>query len=115
MFILFILGLVLGGLVVIFSLQNTESISVAFLGWQIESSLASILLLTLCAGLMVALLFTLPKNISNYFKYKKLLSENKNLKKEIEAQKEKVVFAKVSNPTKEDLEKIEKGAIDDSL
>ena len=111
MFIFFILGLILGGVAVVFALQNIEVITVIFFGWQVVGSLSLILLLTMLVGVLVTLLILLPKSIGDYFKYKKLKKENTELSEELRKQKELTVFAKITPPTPKNISDIEYGAI----
>ena len=111
MIIFFILGLVLGGMAVVFALQNIDVITVVLFGWQLTGSLSLILLLSILAGILIALLIVLPRSIGDYFRYKKLQKENANLTEELKKQKELTVFAKTTSPTPEHIAKIEEGAI----
>jgi uncharacterized integral membrane protein len=111
MIILFILGLVLGGVAVVFALQNIADITVIFFGWQLSGSLSLILLLTMLAGILITLLIILPNSISSYFKYKRLQKENSRLTEELRKQKELTLFAKTTSPSPETITKIEDGAI----
>jgi len=111
MIILFILGLALGAVSVVFALQNVAIITVTFFSWQLTGSLALILMLALLAGFMAAVLLLVPESISKYFKYRNLKKENEHLAEELRKQKELTVFAKNVPPTKDDIEKIENGAI----
>lgn len=112
MIILFVVGLLLGVVSVIFALQNIAVITVTFFSWQLTGSLALILLLALTTGLLIAILILLPEFIKNYFKYKNLEKENKKLEEELRKQKELTVFAKNTPPTKEEISKIEHGEVD---
>jgi uncharacterized integral membrane protein len=111
MLIFFILGLILGGVAVVFALQNIADITVVFLGWQLSGSMSLILLLTLLTGVLVTLLILLPKSIGDYFKYKRLQRENARLTEELRKQKELTLFAKTTSPSPETITKIEDGAI----
>ncbi len=112
MIIFFVLGIVLGGVAVIFALQNIAVISVSFFTWQIEGSLAVILLTTVLVGIVATLLVLLPESISGYFKYKRLERENTKLAEELRRQKELTMFAKTTAPTPEVIARIENGAIE---
>jgi len=112
MIILFIVGLLLGVVSVIFALQNIEVVTVSFFSWNLTGSLALILLLAITSGILIAILFLLPESISNYLKYKKLKKENKDLTEELKKQKERTIFAKNTLPTEEEISKIEHGAVD---
>ncbi len=60
-----ILGILLGIVAVLFVLQNTSMITVVFASWQLEGSLALILILTLITGVVVTLLLLLPSFIED--------------------------------------------------
>ena len=112
MIILFVFGLLLGAMAVVFALQNVVIITVTFFSWQITGSLALILLLTITTGVFIAILLLLPEFISNHFKYKNLKKDNERLEEELRKQKELTVFAKNTPPTEEEISKIEQGAVD---
>jgi uncharacterized integral membrane protein len=109
MIILFILGLVLGAVSVVFALQNVAVITVTFFSWQLTGSLALILLLALTSGFLIALLLLLPEFVGNFFKFKSLKKENEALAEDLRKQKELTVFAKNTPPTKEEIANIEHG------
>jgi len=111
MIILFILGLLLGGVAVIFALQNITPITVAFFQWEITGSLALVLMVAIFAGVLVTLLLLLPGSIVNYFRNRKLIKEVERLAEELRKQKTLTAFAKNTPPTPEIIEGIEKGAI----
>lgn len=115
MIILFIVGLLLGAAAVIFALQNVAVITVTFFSWQLTGSLSLILLLTITSGILITIFLLLPEFINNYFRYKNLKKENKNLEEELRKQKELTVFAKHTPPTDEEISKIEHGAIDNTI
>jgi|GEM_PF-1092942 len=111
MIILFILGLVLGGVAVIFALQNIEVITVSFFSWQFSGSLSVILSVAVAAGVLASLLIILPESIGNYFKYKSLKNENEKLTEELRKQKELTVFVKEVPPSPAVIAHIEETAI----
>ena len=113
MIIFLILGLLLGGLVVIFALQNVTTIDVVFLTWQIQGSLALILVLAVVIGMILTWLFYMPEMIHRRFQILKLKDANKKLESdladkrvEVEAEKGKVA---ATNAYVDDLES--KGAL----
>lgn len=112
MIILFIIGLLLGAVSVIFALQNTAVITVTFFSWTITGSLAVILLAALAMGICITILLLLPETVKNYFKYRSLLKENQKLHEELQRQKELTLFAKKDIPSDEVIASIEHGAID---
>lgn len=93
MIIFFILGIVLGGISVVFVLQNVTVITVTFFTWHITASLALVLIASIISGIIITLFLLLPESIGNYFKFKMLERENQKLKDELRHQKESVVFA----------------------
>ncbi|MEK7530831.1 MAG: LapA family protein [Patescibacteria group bacterium] len=109
MLILFILGLLLGAVAVIFALQNITPVTATFFMWQLEGSMAMLLLLAVMAGVVITLLLFLPGGISNYFRYRRVVKENERIREELRKQKELTVFAKTPPPTDEALERIENG------
>jgi putative membrane protein len=111
MLIFFILGLMVGGVMVIFALQNTTLITVTFFFWQVDGSLALILLLTLISGVGLTVLILLPSTLSTYFKYRKLEKTNSKLEEDLRKQRELTQFAKKTPPTPEILTGIENGAV----
>ena len=108
-----LLGIILGAASIIFALQNVAVITVSFFSWQLEGSLALILLLAIGTGILVSLLIVLPESIKNYFQYRSLKKENARLAEELRKQKELTVFAKKTSATPEELARIDKGAIAD--
>ena len=84
MFILFILGLVLGAFTIVFALQNMTNISVVFLAWHIDGSLALILVIAALAGALVCALLTIPGIIQNYIRFSQLRKQNRELASTLE-------------------------------
>ncbi len=109
-----ILGIILGAVSVIFALQNVTVITVTFFTWQLEGSLALILMSAIAMGVLITLLLILPESIRNYFRYKNLQKENAKLQEELRKQKELTVFAKKTPTSPETIAKIDQGAIADS-
>src|SRR5579863_6356673 len=62
-----ILGVILGAAAVFFIAQNTVLVTVTFLSWQFESSLAAVLLLTIICGAVITLLILLPSLMRDTF------------------------------------------------
>lgn len=58
--IFIIIALLIAVIAVIFALQNTAAVTVTFLFWSINGSLALILLLTLLVGVLISVLVSLP-------------------------------------------------------
>lgn len=109
MIIFLILGLLLGGLTVVFALQNISPVSVTFLAWQFDGSLALVLVLAVVAGMLISSLLSMPRLVQRYFQVSNLRNKNAQLKDEltdkeieVEAQKSKVA---ATNAYLDDLEK----------
>ncbi len=108
---LFILGLLIGAIAVIFVLQNVAVITVTFLAWHITGSMAVILIITLLSGILATLLIVLPGSIRNFWGYRTLGKEIQKLEEDLRKQKELTFFAKKTPPTIEDITRIEEGGI----
>lgn len=65
-------------IVVIFAVQNSQLVSISFLGWSAPINLALVVLVSLCVGLVVGALWS-------WFEGGKARGEVKDLKKEIES------------------------------
>lgn len=115
MIILFVAGILLGVVSVIFAFQNIAVITVSFFSWQLTGSLALILLLAIVSGALISVFLLLPEFIKNYFKYKNLQEDNKKLEEDLRKQKELTVFAKHALPNDQDIRNIENGAIDSTV
>jgi lipopolysaccharide assembly protein A len=81
--IFLLIGLILGALAVIFALQNIAVITVTFLAWQLEGSLAVILLLAMLTGLLVGILLSLPSAIRSKFQIASLRKNNISMKEKV--------------------------------
>lgn len=110
MIIFFILGLLLGVIAVIFAFQNIVTTTVTFLAWQIEGSLALILVMAILTGMVIAFLLTLPELIGGYMRESGLSKRIKNLESDLHKQKELTTFAQKTPPTTEVINHIEEGA-----
>jgi uncharacterized integral membrane protein len=83
----FIVGIVLGGAMVIFALQNLAPVMVSFLGWNFEGSVALIVLISMLAGVIISLLFSLSSAITGMLNESRLKRHNESLKKELDDHK----------------------------
>lgn len=79
-----IIGFALGACTIIFALQNTAMVSLTFLSWNFESSLALVIILASLVGLLLGLLLSIPSIIHKSFQVRKLRKENKGLSDEAE-------------------------------
>ncbi len=83
---MFIIGSILGAAVVVFILQNITPVSVSFLSWQFDGSLAVIVILAVLAGMVISWLLSIP----DMLKISDLKSHNKKLQKDLEIHKQKL-------------------------
>ncbi len=60
---LLILAVVLAAVTALFAIQNSGVITVSFLGWETDASLALILILTLGIGILIGYLAGLPSSL----------------------------------------------------
>ena len=60
-----IVALVIAVIAVIFALQNTITVTISFLAWEVTGSLSLVLLLTLAIGALIGLLVLAPSAIKN--------------------------------------------------
>lgn len=77
-----VLGLLIGAVTVVFALQNVMTIGVTFLVWQVNGSLALILLLAVLAGVMICALVSIPEMINSHIRFNELKKKNKLLEDE---------------------------------
>ncbi len=83
MIILFILGLLLGGAVIIFAAQNITPVSVVFFAWTFQGSLALVLTLAVVSGILICAFLSLPDVIRKRFIISRLHNKNVMLKEEL--------------------------------
>lgn len=99
MFIFLILGAVIGALSVVFFLQNTALISVMFLSFEIESSLAIILAAAFIGGILTTVLLSLPSLISDWLEGARLQRRIRQLENELfESKKREEVVRTETGP-----------------
>ncbi len=63
--IFFAVALLLALLVTVFAVQNNQAITISFLLWSIQGSLALVLMITLVLGIAIGLLLMAPGSIRN--------------------------------------------------
>ena len=94
--LLFVLGFVLGAGAIIFAIQNTEVVALTFMGWQFESSLALLVIVTVGVGMLISMLAFLPSAISGSIRIMRLKNENKKLVQEREAREQQMAMPPVT-------------------
>lgn len=90
-----IVAIIVAILGVVFALQNAVPISVNFLTWRFESSLALVLLITLALGILMSLLVSVPSMIRT----KKIISGQKKKIQELESSLQRETESKTREET----------------
>ncbi len=80
--IFLLISVVIAVLGIVFALQNAVPVTLTFLVWRIDSSLALVLLVALAAGVLVSFLATLPSLVKGGW----TMSGQKRQLKRLEAQ-----------------------------
>jgi len=103
-----ILALAIAIIAVIFALQNTAVVTIAFLLWKVTGSLSLILLVTLAIGVLIGVLFLLPSAIKTTLQasgqrkqlgaLEKELAESKTQVQRLTDEKAKLVKAAATPP-----------------
>jgi lipopolysaccharide assembly protein A len=83
---MFIIGIILGAGVVVFVLQNIAPVSVAFLSYQFEGSLAVIVILAILLGMIISWLLAIP----DLLRLSDLKSHNNKLQKDLDHNRAKL-------------------------
>ncbi len=61
--IFFVVALILALLVTVFAVQNNQPITISFLFWSIDGSLALVLMVTLVLGIVIGVLLMAPGSV----------------------------------------------------
>ena len=83
-----LLGVIVGGASVTFIFQNPIAGTVSFFDWQIEGSLAVLLLIAMGSGALVAILFLLPSLITSELRLSKERRQKIKLEEELTTTKQ---------------------------
>jgi uncharacterized integral membrane protein len=86
-----VLALVIAIAAIIFALQNAIPITVVLGVWQVEGSLALVLLLTLAVGFLIGLLVSMPTIFKRSWRVSHSKKKIGDLEKEIAQRNEKIV------------------------
>lgn len=93
---LLILALLVAIIAVIFAVQNAATITVSFLIWQFDASLALVLLLAVAMGVLLAMLVTAPGNIRNSWNLSRLKKRVSQLETEVQTEHTKAATLEAS-------------------
>ena len=94
-----IVAIIVAILAVVFALQNAVPITVSFLTWRFESSLALVLLITVALGVIMSLLVSVPSKIKRI----KLISSQKKKIQELESNLQREGGSKVEEEIERDV------------
>ncbi len=83
----FIIGILLGGAVVVFALQNVAPVMVTFLGWSFQGPLAFIVIVAVLVGIVISLLMSISAFFKGMMTESKLNHNNHALRKELDDHK----------------------------
>jgi putative membrane protein len=83
-FISLILGFILGAGAIVFALQNNALVSLTFLQYHFESSLALVIILSAAVGVLLGVLASIPSIVSRSFTIMSLKRQNRGLADETE-------------------------------
>ncbi|MCX6820329.1 MAG: lipopolysaccharide assembly protein LapA domain-containing protein [Candidatus Adlerbacteria bacterium] len=78
-----IVGIILGGVSVLFILENAMPITVTFFAWQMSGSLSTVLFAAVLSGVAIALLVLLPSFIKDDMYVSVLKAQKKELENEL--------------------------------
>lgn len=84
---LLIIGLILGAGAVIFAFQNVAPVTVSFIGWHFDGSLALIILFAVLLGMLLSVLFSLPSYFKTSMQQSELKRNNQKLSRELDEHK----------------------------
>ncbi len=101
MILLILLALLIALLAVVFALQNATMVTITFLAWQFQGSLALLLLLTLAVGFLIGWLAAMPSVVRHRLDKSGLRKQIAALQETLE--EERTRLAVVSDQLKEDI------------
>ena len=79
-----VLMLVVSLTVALFAVQNAVTVDVSFIAWKFSTSLVMVILLSVLAGIIIALFWMLKMKTQNYLNIKKLKEQIEALQKDAE-------------------------------
>ncbi len=83
---MFIIGSILGAAVVVFVLQNITAVSVSFLSWHFDGSIALIVIFAVLVGMLISWMLSIP----DLLQLSSVKSRNKKLEKDLDLHKQKL-------------------------
>jgi putative membrane protein len=83
-----VFALLIALVAVVFAVQNTAIVTVSFLVWNFNNSLAVIILLTIFTGVLISILMSAPGWIKNRLSLANLRKKNKELETKLKKEQE---------------------------
>ncbi len=103
-----ILALLFAILAVIFAVQNTDAVQVVFFSWQMEGSLALVVLIALAVGVLIGLLVMTPSVVKRSLNLSGQRKKIAGLEKDLDDHKTRLSEAeKKAELARPDAEKLE--------
>ncbi len=90
---LFIIGLLFGGVMAVFVFQNISPVTVNLFAWEFSGSLSLVLVAAIIGGMILSWLLSLPDVIRKEFNVSRLKKDNRKLQEELEDHKQKLTQA----------------------
>jgi uncharacterized integral membrane protein len=81
-------GLAIAALAVIFAAQNNQDVTISFLAWRGQGSLALVLLIALAVGAVISFLISLPANVKARWTIRNQRKKMSQLEADLEGQKQ---------------------------
>lgn len=88
-----VFALLLSLFAVVFAVQNTAIVTVSFLMWDFDNSLAVVILLTIFTGVLISILMSLPGWVKSRVHLMNVRKKNKDLETKLTKQEEKYLVA----------------------
>ncbi len=88
-----ILALILAIIVTIFAIQNTEPIDVSFLTFELNGSLALVLLITLSLGIIIGILVSAPSSFRRRMEIGGLKKNVRQMEKDLTTAREATIVS----------------------
>ncbi len=98
-----IIGILLGIVSVIFVLQNTAVVTVAFLSWQMQGSLALVLFVAIVMGVLMTLLILLPSFIRDAFSLRVIRKQKRDLEEQLLAKEHSINMEAARTPPEQNV------------
>jgi lipopolysaccharide assembly protein A len=83
-------GIAIAVLAVIFAVQNNQQVTISFLAWEGQGSLALVLLIALAVGAAISFLLSLPANVKARWTIRNQRKKMTQLESDLEGQKQQV-------------------------